>query len=695
MYRSHYNLSAKPFQLTTDPKFLWLGEKHKEALATLKYGVIEQKGFVLVTGDVGTGKTTLINALLETLDENTLVANIKDPALNLIDFFNLIAISFNISQKFESKVDFIVYFSQFLKKVYSENKGVLLIIDEVHSLSKKLLEHIRLLSNIELPSEKLLNIFMVGQNEIHQTLSLPQFRAIRQRINLAYQIQPLSERETSEYIKHRLKVAGTEKEIFNQGAVWEIYRFSNGYPRLINIICDLSLLTGYSRDLKEITPSVVWECSQEYSFINNTVEKTIIDSKGQYRHEPQLYYVNGHVSSDMAEEAIANEKTAAQEVSSSQPAFTRDSAHSTQDNRFHDAKNIVVNEEKQIGESLSFMKAAAFFASQLHKKLFSRMDLSTLSIRSGNRKFSMQNLACFASRMQNILQSGANTASIAVRSRKKLFFWAPAVTLALITISFLWFSEKGVALKDHQRTSAISTLEASTTSAVKTDSAAPKAPKKNIKENLSNPSIKSPPAGTSKTRQPSTFKLAKNAFDHKNFSRAIELFDLAMRQYPTKASEIKYLYSKALREQANIVLAKDPYTSKKLLVKAIEADPKNAEAFFDLGTLQTKSKDYKKAIIAYQEAANLNYRSPDTFYNLGFIYASTKDYANAEKMFLRVVDLKPAYLDKVLFNLAVVEQKQGKKQLGIENLKKALDINPSNQRVREYLHRLKNDKEGS
>ena len=153
MYRSYYNLAKKPFQLTTDPRFLWLGEKHKEALATLKYGVIDQKGFQLVTGDVGTGKTTLINTLLESIEEDTLVANITDPALNLIEFFNFVALSFNIPRKFDSKIDFIIYFSQFLKKVYSENRNVLLIIDEVHSLSKEVLEHIRLLSNIELPEK--------------------------------------------------------------------------------------------------------------------------------------------------------------------------------------------------------------------------------------------------------------------------------------------------------------------------------------------------------------------------------------------------------------------------------------------------------------------------------------------------------------------------------------------------------------
>jgi type II secretory pathway predicted ATPase ExeA/TPR repeat protein len=697
MYQSHYNLAEKPFQLTTDPKFLWLGEKHKEALATLKYGVIEQKGFLLVTGDVGMGKTTLINALLETIDENTLVANIKDPALNLIDFYNLIAISFDIPQKFESKVDFIVYFSQFLKKVYSKNKGVLLIIDEVHSLSKELLEHIRLLSNIEFPEEKLLNVFLVGQNEIHQTLALPQFRAIRQRISLAYQIQPLSERETSEYIKHRLKVAGTEKEIFTQSAVSEVYRFSNGYPRLINIICDLSLLTGYSRDLKEITPDIVQECSQEYSFINKTVEETPSNSKVQYHRESRSHYVDNPFSEDMGEEATASEKTTTRDVSSSHPAFTWESSNLTQETRNHDAKKVIEAVKKQIEKQLFFLKTVASFASRFQKKLFSKLfsrtNLVVVATRLRNRMSSRKDLVSFATRMQKRLSCWATVVSTTARSRKRLFFWAPAVSLALIAISFIWFSQKEGTLKDLKKKSAVSALNTSTTSAVKSDPFVTRGTlEKDTDKILSNQSQKSPPADASKTLQPSSFELAKKAFDHKNFSRAIELFDQAIAQHPANASAIKYYYSKALREQANTILAKDPDTSKKLLVQAIEADPKNAEAFFDLGKLNTKSKDYKKAIIAYQEAAYLNYRSPDTFYNLGFIYASTKDYATAEKMFLRAIDLKPQYLDKALFNLAVVQQKQGKKQQSIENLEKALKINPNNQRAQEYLHQLKNER---
>ncbi|MGA7142891.1 MAG: tetratricopeptide repeat protein [Desulfobacterales bacterium] len=659
MYRSYYNLAEKPFKLTADPKFLWLGEKHKEALATLKYGVIDQKGFILVSGDVGTGKTTLINALLENIDENILVANIKDPALNLIDFLNFIAISFNISQKFTSKVDFIVYFSQFLKKVYSENKCVLLIIDEVHSLSKELLEHIRLLSNIELPDEKLINIFFVGQNEIHQTLALPECRAIRQRISLAYQIKPLSESETSEYIKHRLKIAGTEKVIFTESAVREIYHFSNGYPRLVNIICDLSLLAGYSQDLKKITPAVVLECSQEYNFINNTIEYTPLNSKEYYNPEFRFHYTNCPFSKNMAVEDSSFEKTKTQDMSSSQPAITRESSTLKQDTRYHNNESVITAAAKQI-----------------RKKLFPRT--SPVS---------------FASRWQNTLLSWVTAVPLTGWLRKRQYFWMPAAFLTLIIIVSAGFFQKEAALKDRGQKPAVAEFNVVTTPAVKADShIIPETPEKKMAKIPSELSQKTSPADSSKTLKPTPFELAKKSLDQRNFSQAVELFEQATAQNPTNAPAIKTYYSLALRKQAETILVKDPYTSKKLLVKAVEVNPKNAAAFFDLGKLHTKSKDYKKAIIAYQEAANLNYRSSDAYYNLGFIYASTRDYATAEKMFLRVVDLSPQYIDKVLFNLAVVQQKQGEKQQCIENLEKAIKINPNNQRAQQYLHRLKNDK---
>ena len=192
MYTSYYKLIEKPFQISPDPSFLWFGEKHKEALAILKYGVMDEKGFLLLTGDAGIGKTTLINALIESLDDDTLVASITDPDLDLMGFLNLISVSFGVSQKFDKKADFIVSFKDFLKKTYFDNKRALLIIDEAHRISKELLEPSRLISNIELPEKKLINIFFVGQNELNQRLLSHDCHALRQRITLHYQIQPFS-----------------------------------------------------------------------------------------------------------------------------------------------------------------------------------------------------------------------------------------------------------------------------------------------------------------------------------------------------------------------------------------------------------------------------------------------------------------------------------------------------------------------
>ncbi|NVM22155.1 MAG: OmpA family protein [Desulfobacterales bacterium] len=270
MYLFHYNLAEKPFQITTNPKFLWLGEKHQEALAILKYGVLDNRGFLLLTGDVGTGKTTLINTLLMNLDSDTIVATVVDPNLEQLDFFNFLACAFEIEDKFTKKGDFLNYFARFLNDAYLLKKKVLLIIDEAQGLSIELLEEIRLLSNIEKENTKLLNIFFVGQNEFEKTLTGKGCRALRQRITITHQINPLTESETSEYIKYRLKVAGTEKEIFNRKAISKIYAFSCGYPRLINIICDDALLTGYVRGVKTINSLIVKECARELTMPGET-----------------------------------------------------------------------------------------------------------------------------------------------------------------------------------------------------------------------------------------------------------------------------------------------------------------------------------------------------------------------------------------------------------------------------------------
>ena len=252
-----------PFETSPDPKFIWLSEKHKEALASLKYGIQENKGFLLLTGDIGTGKTTLINCLLNENDTDAVFASIPDPDLSNADFFLLLSKEFKLNMDFNTKGEFLIQFENFLLNTYSEDKKALLIIDEAQRLNQQLLDQIRLLSNIEKPYAKLINIFFVGQNEVNELIMDEQNKALRQRIVVHSTIEPLTEPETREYIKHRLKIAGSKEEIFSSKAIYVIFSFSKGYPRLINAICDRALLTGYVTDIKKIDGKIIKKCAGE------------------------------------------------------------------------------------------------------------------------------------------------------------------------------------------------------------------------------------------------------------------------------------------------------------------------------------------------------------------------------------------------------------------------------------------------
>jgi general secretion pathway protein A len=240
-----------------------MSDKHKEGLASFKYGVVENKGFLVLTGDIGTGKTLLINALIRITAVQAIIATIPDPDLEILDFFKLLAEEFNMNKTFTSKGEFLVQFKQFLLESYASEKTVLLIVDEAQRLNSALLEQIRLLSNIELDNRKLLNIFFVGQSEFNRLLLDERNKAVRQRITVLYRLKPLSEPETAAYIQHRLKQAGATEEIFKPNAIREIYNFSSGTPRLINVICDLALLTGFSSNLKKIDAAIIKDCAKE------------------------------------------------------------------------------------------------------------------------------------------------------------------------------------------------------------------------------------------------------------------------------------------------------------------------------------------------------------------------------------------------------------------------------------------------
>ena len=260
MYLKHYDLKYMPFKTNPNPKFLWFGEKHKEALAVLKHGIMANGGFLLLTGDAGTGKTSLLRYLIKLIDDQSIVVSVPDPALDPIDFFNFLSAEFKMNKYFKNKVDFIIHFKRFLHKAHSKRQRIILIIDEAHRLNHALLEQIRLFSNIEFDNRKLINIFLVGQSEIEDFLMDDRNESIRQRITTVYHIDHLTGPETEDYICHRLKVAGAKQNLFTSEACQEIFALSEGIPRLINSICDCAMLSGYVDGKKLIDLNYIEAC---------------------------------------------------------------------------------------------------------------------------------------------------------------------------------------------------------------------------------------------------------------------------------------------------------------------------------------------------------------------------------------------------------------------------------------------------
>ncbi len=279
MYLSHYHLNVKPFQITPDPQFLWMGESHREALSIFKEGINVNKGLILLTGDVGTGKTTLINKLIESLHDNALVASVQYPGFDILDFYNFLAANFKMGKKYSNKGDFLIQFIHFLHEENAQNKKVVLIIDEAQGLSDEILDEIRLLSNLERAKVKLLNILLVGQDEMDKILEAPNNKALTESIAAKYYLGPLKKREVKEYIHFRLKIAGADYRIFNKGAIEEVVRSSQCYPRLINVICDHALLTGYVQGKNKIDAAIIKECAKEHQLqIFDDIESDKIDT---------------------------------------------------------------------------------------------------------------------------------------------------------------------------------------------------------------------------------------------------------------------------------------------------------------------------------------------------------------------------------------------------------------------------------
>ena len=264
MYETFYGLRENPFNVTPNPEYIYLGENHREALAQLLYGVKERKGFIVITGEVGTGKTTLIHYLLDKMNGNhTKTALLFNPKLTVDDFIQYILKDLGVRVQGKTKGEYLHNLHRYLLHAYQRDERVILIVDEAQGLKPELLEEIRLLSNLETSRSKLLQIVLLGQPELDKTLSQPGFRQLRQRINLRYHLSPLSEKETREYIGKRLRIAGAKDPIFTEKAMKQIYLKSGGIPRLVNILCDNALLNGYALDQKRVDERSVKEAAKD------------------------------------------------------------------------------------------------------------------------------------------------------------------------------------------------------------------------------------------------------------------------------------------------------------------------------------------------------------------------------------------------------------------------------------------------
>ncbi len=268
MYARYFGLNEKPFSIAPDPRFLFQSRRHEEALAHLIYGVKEAGGFIQLTGEVGTGKTTLTRVLLDRLPEKVQVAMILNPRLTVREFLQNICTELAIrwweKRPEEAQTSHLIdSLNKHLLKAHAQGRRVVLIIDEAQNLDAELLEQLRLLTNLETSERKLLQIILIGQPELRQTLARTDLRQLAQRITGRYHLDPLNREETGQYIRHRLKIAGATRQLFTDGAISEIHRLSQGVPRLINVICDRALLGAYAQEHAIVDRRLVRKAASE------------------------------------------------------------------------------------------------------------------------------------------------------------------------------------------------------------------------------------------------------------------------------------------------------------------------------------------------------------------------------------------------------------------------------------------------
>ena len=264
MYESFFGLRALPFGASPDPKFLYVMPQVREALATLQYGIAARKGFVVLTGEVGTGKTTLLKTVLSGFNKTRVAtAFVFNPCLEVLDFLEFVLTDFGISPEKRTKSGMLLQLNRWLIERFRTRGVCVIAIDEAQNLSWELLEEVRLLTNLETSSEKLVQIVLSGQPELEEKLRNPCVRQLRQRISLWCRTRPLTGEETQSYIAERLRVAGASQPVLSLEATRAIHGYSKGIPRVINLLCDHALMSAYAQQIKPVPASVVEEVCAE------------------------------------------------------------------------------------------------------------------------------------------------------------------------------------------------------------------------------------------------------------------------------------------------------------------------------------------------------------------------------------------------------------------------------------------------
>lgn len=319
MYLQHFKLREPPFQLTPDADFLYLSETHARAKAYMDYCIRARDGFVVITGEVGAGKTTLIRKLLSEFDQRVTVAKIFQTQLNELEFLQAVLLEFGIKPFHAGKVEVLNMLREFLLDNFARGRQAVLIVDEAQNLSPGVLEEVRMLSGLETQKQKILQVILVGQPELNATLDAPQMQQLLQRVRLRFHLRALSESETRDYIRHRLHIAGGDRALFADDAVPAIYQYTGGIPRLINTLCDTALMCAFADDLTSVTRATLISAVEELQWplysrrVHAVLAPPVADT-----HEPEMTTVAENALSPVTETVHARNLA----VSAANPANT-------------------------------------------------------------------------------------------------------------------------------------------------------------------------------------------------------------------------------------------------------------------------------------------------------------------------------------------------------------------------------------